>query len=162
VSRDLADDFAGEPGEVVRCAARIAVIGQLRCLPLELTLAVAGGGQRGAGQGRSQVGELPDEIGENPEHGGKVPAERHLVLAGPGHGPYLGQRPGDRAGPGGQIRQGTGDVVAPLPDRMLGRAAAGGGLVTWQQLAISCGILVPPRQRATRLAYGPAVCPLSG
>ena len=35
VFRDLADDFAGEPGEVLRGAARIAVIGQLRCFPLE-------------------------------------------------------------------------------------------------------------------------------
>jgi hypothetical protein len=60
VFRDLADDFAGEPGEVPRGAVRIAVIGQLRCFPLELALAVAGGGQRRAGQGRSQVGELAD------------------------------------------------------------------------------------------------------
>jgi hypothetical protein len=42
VFRDLADDFAGEPGTVSRGAARIAVIGQLRRFPLELTLAVVG------------------------------------------------------------------------------------------------------------------------
>lgn len=30
--RDLVDDFAGQPGEVLRGAARIAVIGQLRAL----------------------------------------------------------------------------------------------------------------------------------
>ena len=35
VFRDLADDFAGEPGEVVCGAARIAVIGQLRRFQLE-------------------------------------------------------------------------------------------------------------------------------
>ena len=187
VFRDLADDFAGEPGQVLRGAARIAVIGQLRRFPLELTLAVARGGQLGTGQGRSQVGELADETGEYPEHRGKVPAKRHPVLARSGHVPYFGQGPGDRTGPRGQILkgiqhravgprygsfgfgpqvppqalprvpggqtgllgrhgqlavvpwpglhagvrfggssaqilQGTGDVFAPLPDRMLGRA----------------------------------------
>ena len=66
VFRDLADDFAGEPGEVPRGTVHIAVIGQSRCFPLELALAVAGGGQRGARQGRSQIGELADETGENP------------------------------------------------------------------------------------------------
>ena len=50
VFRDLTDDFAGEPGQVSRGAARIAVIGQLRHFPLEVALAVAGGGQRAAGQ----------------------------------------------------------------------------------------------------------------
>ena len=84
VFRDLADDFAGEPGQVLRGAARIAVIGPLRRFPLELTLAVARGGQLGAEQGRSQVGELADETGQNPEHRGKVPAERHPAQE-PGH-----------------------------------------------------------------------------
>ena len=106
VFRDLTDDFAGEPGHVLRDAARVAVIGQLRRFPLELTLAVARGGQRGAGQGRSQVGELADEVGQIPEHRGKVPAERHPVLARPGHVLYVGQGPGDRAGPRGQILKG--------------------------------------------------------
>src|SRR5579859_5044507 len=43
---DLADHVAGEPGEVLRGAPRVAVIGQLGCFPLELVLALRGGRQR--------------------------------------------------------------------------------------------------------------------
>ena len=73
--RDLADDFAGKPGEVLCGAARIAVTGQPRCFLLELALAVGGGGQRGAGRGRSQVGKLADGTGEVPQRHGVVLAE---------------------------------------------------------------------------------------
>ena len=72
---DFADDVAGEPGEVLRGASRVAVIGQLRCFPFEVVLAVAGGGQRSAGRGRSQVGKLADGAGESPQHRGVVLAE---------------------------------------------------------------------------------------
>jgi hypothetical protein len=51
------------------------VLGQLRCFPLELVLAVGRGGQRGAGQGRSQVSKLADGAGEVPQRQGVVPAE---------------------------------------------------------------------------------------
>jgi len=47
---------------VLRGASRGAVIGQLRCFPFEVVLAVAGGGQRSAGRGRSQVGKLADGL----------------------------------------------------------------------------------------------------
>ena len=75
VFRDLADDFAGEPGEVLRGASRGAVIGQLGCFPLELVLAAVSGGQRSAGRGRSQVGKLTDGTGEVPQERGVVRAE---------------------------------------------------------------------------------------
>jgi hypothetical protein len=73
--RDLAEDFAGKPGEVLCGAARIAVTRQLRCFLLELVLAVGGGGQRGAGQRRSQVGQLADGTGKVRQDHGVVLAE---------------------------------------------------------------------------------------
>jgi hypothetical protein len=100
---DLADDFAGKPGEVLCGAPRIVVIGQLRCLLFEVLLAVPGGGQGSAGPGRPQVGKLTHGNGEDSQHRGVVLAERRPVLGAPVHGIDAGQGPGNRAGPRGEL-----------------------------------------------------------
>ena len=100
---DLADDFAGKPGEVLCGRALRAVIWRLRCSSFEALLAVPGGGQDSAGPGSPQVGKLTHGTGQDPQHRGVVLAERRPVPGGPVYGIDAGQGPGNRAGPRGEL-----------------------------------------------------------
>ena len=162
--RDLADDAAGKPGQVVRGASRVAVTGQLLCLLFEVMLAVAGGGQRRPGRGSSQVGELADGTGEDPQQGGVVLAEGCQVLARAVHGRDIRQGPGDGAGPRSQLLQrastapsGRGTACSALArgfHRRLSRAR-------WAAARACAAATVPHSYTARILDWGWVACTLA-
>ena len=183
----LTENATGQPDQVLCGGFRVAVIGQLRGLVLELALASAGVGQRRLGPRRSQVGELADGAAQAPQHRGVIPPERGHILARAvgardmGQARDIGQRPGDGAGPRGQLLErvehravgprhtpsGHGPRVPPqalprVPGRRAGplRRLAELPVVPWPGLNVETGIRIGGRAAEILQRAGDALPPL--